>query len=128
MKKRVIVAVGVTVILAIVIACTICNRPYYVGTNGKPVKVEEIAPNDWQPYKAIDPADSTHVYRVIWSQKYGSVQTAYCKVVFRNDKEKQYKLIAPWLSGIEIERANMDDIQFDRIPLDSVPEEVLKLK
>jgi hypothetical protein len=126
MKKWIVVAIGVAVVLAIVIACTICNRPYYVDANGKPVAVTKIEPNDWQPYKAIDPIDSTHVYRVSWSQKYGSVQTAYCKVVFRNDKEKQYKLIAPWLSGIEIERANMDDIQFDKIPLDSVPSGILK--
>ena len=128
MKKWVAVAIGVAVVLAVVIACTICNRPYYVDANGKPVAVTKIEPNAWQPYLAIDPTDTAHVYRVTWVQKYGSKQTAYCKVVFRNDKEKQYKLIAPWLSGIEIERANMDDIQFDKVQMDSVPDMVLELK
>jgi len=127
MKKWAIVAVGVAAtVLAIIIACTVCNRSCYVDADGNPVAVTKIESNDWQPYLAIDPTDTAHVYRVTWVQKYGSTQIAYCRVVFRNDKEKQYKLIAPWLSGIEIERANMDDIQFDKVPMDSVPESAFK--
>lgn len=92
------------------------------------VKIGEpkIEPNAWQPYKAIDPDDSTHALRVVWAQKYGEVKTVYCKVVFRNDKEKQYKLVAPWLSGFDIERQNMDDIKFEKILIDSVPAGIMK--
>jgi hypothetical protein len=77
--------------------------------------------NAWQPYMVIAPEDTTHVFRVVWAQKYGEFKTEYCKLVFRNDKEKQYKLIAPWLPGVDIERQNMDDIKFEKISIDSMP-------
>jgi len=131
MKKWMIIAVSIAaVVTAIAVVCTICNNGQYVyiGPNGKQVAEPKIEENAWQPYKAIDLTDSTHVYKVSWSQKYGAVQTVYCKAVFRNDKEKQYRLIAPWLDGVDIERPNMDDIQFDRVLISSLPEGALTRK
>jgi hypothetical protein len=127
MKKRWI-AVIVAVIAAVAIGYVLwqANQSVYLGPGMKYVEEPKIESNDWQPYKAIDPSDSTHVYKVTWSQKYGATQVMYCKVIFRNDKEKQYRLVAPWLNGLDIERQNMDDIQFDRIPRDSVPKGFLE--
>jgi len=131
MKKWVIVAVGITVVVAaIAVVCTICNngQNIYIGPDGKQIAEPKIEENAWQPYKAIDILDSTHIYKVSWTQKYGAVQTVYCRAAFRNDKEKQYRLIAPWLDGVDIERPNMDDIQFDRVLISSLPEGALKRK
>lgn len=110
----------------IVIAATIwSNRSVLLGLGSVVTPKYTEQPNEWQVYKAIEPNDTDHVYRVTWTQKYGATQVAYCKVVFRNDKEKQYKLVAPWLAGLDIERANMDDIQFEKVPMKDIPDGAL---
>jgi hypothetical protein len=128
MKKWIPVILGVAIVILIGYTIWEANRPVYFGPNMHVIDEPKIDTNAWQPYKNISPDDTGHVYRVLWSQKYGMVQAAYCVVVFRNDKEKQYKLVAPWLDGLEIERANMDDIKFDKISKDSVPKEVFQKK
>jgi len=127
MKKKWI-AIVTAIIAAAAIGYVIweVNQPVYMGPGTKAVEEPKIEPNEWQPYKSIDPSDSTHVYKVTWSQKYGATQVMYCKVVFRNDKEKQYRLVAPWLNGLDIERQNMDDIQFNVISRDNVPKGFLE--
>ncbi len=121
MKKWIAFTIGIVAVGAIGYAIWDTNQTAYFGLNMHRADTLKIEPNEWQAYKYIDLADSTHVYRVIWTQKYGATQVAYCKVVFKNDKTGQYKLVAPWTGGVEIERSNMDDISFDRITLDSVP-------
>jgi hypothetical protein len=128
MKKWVAISIGVVAVGIIGYAIWDANLPVYLGLNMHGADTLKIEAGEWQPTKAIDPADSTHVYRVIWTQKYGDTKVAYCKIVFKNDKTGQYKLVAPWTSGIEIERSNMDDIQFDKLPIDSVPAGVLVAK
>jgi len=126
-KQWIIIIVAIVAVLGVCYVIVETNRPvYFVGVASKQADAQKIEPSAWQPDKAIAPDDSTHVFRVTWSQKYGSLRTAYCKVVFKNDKEKQYKLIAPWMTSIDIERANMDDIVFEKISIDSVPEGIIK--
>jgi hypothetical protein len=126
MKKWFPWVIGVVAVCSIGYAIWNQNRPVYFGPN---MKYEEkpIEPNIWQPYKAISPQDSTHVYRVTWAESWSASKIAYCKAAFRNDKEKQYKLVAPWAT-IDIERANMYDIMFEIVSIDSVPKEILQKK
>lgn len=130
MKKWLIIAVSIAVVVAaIAVVCMICNNGQYVyiGSDGKQIAEPKIEENAWQPYKAIDLMDSTHVYKVSWSPEANTDRVMYCRAVFRNDKEKQYRLIAPWLDGVDIERPNMDDIQFDKVLISSLPEGALSI-
>lgn len=79
-------------------------------------------PNEWQPYMAISPGEEM-AYRVTWTEKYGMTKTAYCNVIWRNDKEDQYKLTAPWITGaVHIERSNTNDDLIVKVPLNEVPD------
>ena len=81
--------------------------------------------NKWKVYKVIDLSDTDHIYRVTWTQEYGSPQVVYCKAVFKNDKDNQYKLVAPWIGGLDIDRSNVGDIKFEKVLMDSVPDGAL---
>ena len=124
--KWIAISVGILTVLAIIYVVWDFNRFQYFGTDFKAVPEPKPVTNEWMPYKAIDPDDSLNVLSVTWTEKYGETKTVYCKVVFKNDKEKQYKLVAPWLGTVDIERANMDDIRFDRILKSSVPVKALE--
>lgn len=121
-KKSLITIITIACILVVIIFVTWnANR----GTNLTNLHVTEdqkIEKNEWEEHKFILVDDSVHVYKVTWDQKYGVTRTEYCKAAFRNDKQKQYKLVAPWLDEKIIERVNMNDIRFDKILLDSIPE------
>ena len=78
--------------------------------------------NPWKPYLSISSEDTGNVYEVVWDQKYGATKKMYCMAVFRNDQTKQYKLIAPWLTGIIIEEQNTNNIRFNRVEINAVPE------
>jgi hypothetical protein len=103
------------------------NLPDFFGPG---TKVVEFTPDtsDWVAYKYIAPNDTTHVYKVTWSQSWGTSKIAYCKVVFKNDKQRQYRLVAPWLSSMDIERNNMDDIKCDLILFDSTVKAIINQK
>jgi hypothetical protein len=93
-------------------------RPSFFGPGFKYVEIP-VDPNDWKALKFVETNDTTHVYKVTWSQSWGAPMTAYCKAIFINDKSRQYRLVAPWFSAIDLERANIDDIKFELVPLDS---------
>lgn len=93
--------------------------PSFMGPGSKYVETP-IDPNDWKAFKFVTTYDTNHVYKVTWSQSWGTPMIAYCKAVFINEKSKQYRLVAPWFSTIDLERANIDDIKFELVPLDSV--------
>jgi uncharacterized protein YxeA len=80
-----------------------------------------VETNPWQPYLSVPVGDTESVYEVVWDQKYGTTKTSYCMVVFRNERSKQYKLIAPWLDGIIIEYQNTNDIKFNKVLRKDVP-------
>jgi len=120
-KSTTITLIVITCILAIIILVTWnANR----GINLSNIKIADtiqIEKGEWEEYKSILIEDSILVYQVTWDQKYGVTKTEYCKVIFKNDKQKQYKLIAPWLDGVIIERVNMNDLSVDKINLNDVP-------
>lgn len=70
-------------------------------------KVSEVGKNEWSVFKSVPP-DSTdrYVLEVVYSEKYGPCHTESCMVVMKNDKTRQYKIIAPWIIK-EIERGNI---------------------
>jgi len=89
----------------------------YKSLGGKPQLIEsaeKIEPNPWQVFKV---ADTLNAYRVSWDQKYGNRITQYCKVVFHNAEQRQYMLVAPWLNSEIIERANINNIEFQKLPI-----------
>lgn len=83
----------------------------------------KIEPNVWQPYKAVDPTDSTHIYRVSWGDS-----IIYCKAIFKHDTDGIYKLVAPWLDVVDIRVPSTDSIFFEKVSIDSVPAEAVKRK
>jgi hypothetical protein len=83
------------------------------------VAIEE---NVWKLYRSIPIGDTDEVYEVIWDQKYGATKKCYCTVVFRNERSNEYKLVAPWLDDLVIEKQNTDDISFDKVFKKDVPD------
>lgn len=127
MKNRWI-GIIVTIIVVALIGYVIyeANVPRYFGPNMNIIEEPIIKPNDWQPYKSITPEDSIHILKVTWAEKYGENRVVYCKAVFKNDKEKQYKMVAPWMNDVEIERTNMNDITFEILLKSSVSVDKVK--
>jgi hypothetical protein len=50
---------------------------------------------------------SKYVLQVIYREKYGAEKTIYCMVLFRNDKTRQYKAVAPWLKDVVVQMENI---------------------
>jgi hypothetical protein len=98
-KRTIVVFLVVIVLLAIV----------------KQISGQVDLSNDWKTVIAIASDDTTNVIKIGYDQKYGSHIEFYCKAMFRNDKTNQYKFIAPWMVGTEVERANIDAITYDRV-------------
>lgn len=49
--------------------------------------------------------------KVIYREKYGLEIVTNCMVLFRNDKTKQYKMVAPWLNQKIVEMSNITGIE-----------------
>lgn len=93
------------------------------GFLGKIQAKEEVIPeNDWKVI--ISAKDSDQVVEIIYDQKYGSRIIEYGKVLFENSKEKQYKIVAPWIEGgILVERNNINNIAYKIVSKDSLQED-----
>jgi hypothetical protein len=71
--------------------------------------------NGWQPYMTLSPNDSMHVLRVSWGDS-----VKYCRAVFKNDRKRLYRLVAPWLEDVKIERPIGLDVAMEQVGVDSV--------
>ena len=75
----------------------------------------QVDTNDW--YVKFQTSDPDHnCLRVVFREKYGQQLTVFCMVVFANNKTQQYKLIAPWMKGLEIERSNITTFDPVEVP------------
>lgn len=91
-------------------------------------KEEVISPRpDWNPDNTnIDAVEwivenqskdtDKNCLKVIYREKYGAELVVYCMVLFRNDKTKQYKMVAPWLTNKIIEMSNVTGIEVNEVP------------
>lgn len=95
-------------------------------TTYKNVDSLQVENNPWELLLNIEPKDTLHVYKVVWDQKYGATKISYCMAVFENKETKQYKLIAPWINTIIIEKQNINNIDFNKIERKSMPDNTLK--
>lgn len=121
--KRPILYIILAVVLIGGVVFLIWDTNLGVSNSLVPPKEVPIEPNAWKPCMVIAEADTgKYVIRVTWDQKYGERKILYCRAVFRNDVEKQYKVIAPWLASTDIERQNMNDISIEKISTDSIIE------
>lgn len=83
------------------------------------LKIEE---SPWKVLSCIKSNDSVYVYKVTWDQKYGVTKTAYCMAIFKNESTNEYKLIAPWLNTVLIEKQNINDIDIAKVEKKSMPD------
>lgn len=121
MVKKTILYVILAVVLVGGVVFLIWDTNRGVSNSLVPPKEVPIEPNVWQPCMVIAEGDTgKYVIKVTWDQKYGERKILYCRAVFRNDVEKQYKVIAPWLASTDIERQNMNDISIEKVSVDSV--------
>ena len=120
MKKRIAYVIVALAVVGIAYTIWSSNRSN-TFTNYSTLDTVSIDANPWQPYLNIPVGDTDNVYEVSWDQKYGSSKAAYCMVVFRNEKSRQYKLVAPWLDGLIIEYQNVNDIKFNKVSKKDVP-------
>ena len=79
-----------------------------------------IEENDWKVNSEVVNVDS-NCLKVVYREKYGDEIVEYCMVVFENDKTQQYKLIAPWLKNVVIERSNITGIVVSEISRGEIP-------
>lgn len=122
MKKMKLIAIIIVVlgVVGIIYEIWSVNSSNHLG-NFTVQDTLVVDTNPWKPYISIPEGDTGTIYEVIWDQKYGATKTAYCLAIFRNESAKQYKLIAPWISGIVIEDQNTNNIKFNKIPKSNVP-------
>jgi len=81
----------------------------------------KVETNSWIPYLSIPEGDTDFVYEVTWDQKYGATKKAYCMAIFKDDKLRQYGLIAPWISSIVIENQNTNNVKITKVLKKDVP-------
>lgn len=77
--------------------------------------VTQIEKNDWELENSINKPDS-FCLKITFQEKYGNLVTLYCMALFRNDKTRQYKLVAPWYNSKIINIDNIDDVSIIEIP------------
>lgn len=82
----------------------VIEEPEILGGNSQIDKQEWIVENQ------INDTDN-NCLKVIYREKYGAEIITYCMVLFRNDKTKQYKMIAPWLKSKIVEMSNITGIE-----------------
>jgi len=80
----------------------------------------QIEKNPWELLTSIEPEDTNNIFKVVWDQKYGITKTSYCLAIFENVEQDQYKLIAPWLNTVIIEKQNIININFYKVNKDIV--------
>jgi len=87
-------------------------------------KEVEIKVNPWEVFMATDTLN-IDAYRVSWDQGFGLgyQKVEYCRVVFHNNKQRLYMLVAPWFSNKIVERANINNISFDKILIADIPDD-----
>ncbi len=70
----------------------------------------QIDKPEWIVENQINDAES-NCLKVVYREKYGAEIITYCMVLFRNDKTKQYKMVAPWLKSKIVEMSNITGIE-----------------
>jgi len=116
MKPKMWIAIVIVALGIIAIGYEILkNSSPSIPSNYKTSDTLKVEINPWVPYLSISEEDTVNIYEVIWDQKYGATKTAYCMVIFKNDKLRQYKLIAPWINSIVIEGQNINDIKITKV-------------
>lgn len=128
--KKIGLIAGLSVVAAVVVFAVVYTNKGQDLFMGAPHVVEEkkIPENSWKPYKLVlaNELDSV-VIRAAWDQKYGTTKVVYCRTVFHNEKENLFKLGAPWLGDVIIERSNMNNVRFDKVEFSSkIKEEIYK--
>jgi hypothetical protein len=74
----------------------------------------EVCENDWVMENRVCDVEN-NCLKVIYREKYGDKITSYCMVVFRNNKTRQYKFVAPWMKNKIIERSNIFGISVEEV-------------
>ena len=126
MKKWIAIGIIILGLISIIYVIWDQNRPGIRLDNIVVTDTIKVDNSAWYEYMSISIQDSMYAYEVIWDQKYGVTKKEYCKVIFKNDKNNLYKLVAPWRSSIEIPYANINNIAINKILIKSIPDFKLK--
>lgn len=66
-----------------------------------------VVPYEWKLISSIPPKDTSNVLVVVYKDEMSTFNEVYCMAVFENSKGTEYKLVAPWLNNMIIQKSNL---------------------
>ena len=68
----------------------------------------QIDSNEWKLISSIPPKDTSNVLFLVYKDEVGfSLNDVYCMAIFENKKGTEYKLVAPWLNSMIVQKSNL---------------------
>ena len=123
--KRKWIAVIIVSICVIAAVCAVLNDStgYYLSPQLQIIPEPKILPNEWQEYMKVPLEDTTHLVKVQWSTDSSSENTVYCRAVFDNIKDYRYKLVAPWLNEVYVNKRSLVSVSFNIVDRATIPKD-----